>query len=90
MAGNDFFIADTRNHRIRKVSCGPLVSLKAGSWSDPTVWYCNRVPLSTDVVRLNHAVSLPANYQVQALRVIYSATGRLNFDPNSKLVFIQP
>ncbi|MBD2702279.1 hypothetical protein IC229_16620 [Spirosoma sp. BT702] len=65
--------------------CVSMYSLKAGDWNDASVWSCGRVPLLTDVVTVNHAVSLPATYQGQALRVIYSSTGRLLFNTGSRL-----
>ncbi|MBD2701640.1 SBBP repeat-containing protein [Spirosoma sp. BT702] len=65
--------------------CGSMFTLKAGDWNDASVWSCGRVPLLTDVVTLNHAVSLPPTYQAQALRVIYGATGRLLFGASSRL-----
>ncbi|MBD2701643.1 cadherin domain-containing protein [Spirosoma sp. BT702] len=65
--------------------CGSMFTLKAGDWNDASVWSCGRVPLLTDVVTLNHAVSLPPTYQAQALRVIYSPTGRLIFGASSRL-----
>ncbi|GAB3999539.1 hypothetical protein GCM10028807_50050 [Spirosoma daeguense] len=66
-------------------SCASQYSVKAGSWSDASVWSCGRVPLLTDLVTLNHAVSLPASYQGQAQRVVYSSGGRLLLSINSRL-----
>jgi hypothetical protein len=36
----------------------PMQTVKAGNWSDPTVWNLGRVPTHTDDVRINHAVTL--------------------------------
>ncbi|GAB3990636.1 fibronectin type III domain-containing protein [Spirosoma daeguense] len=66
-------------------SCQSMYSVKAGSWNDAGVWSCGRVPLLIDVVTLNHAVSLPASYQGQAQRIIYSNNGRLLFGTSSRL-----
>ncbi|MBD2702627.1 immunoglobulin domain-containing protein [Spirosoma sp. BT702] len=65
--------------------CGSMFTLKAGDWNDPAVWSCGRIPVLTDAVTLNHVVSLPPTYQAQALRVIYSPTGRLIFGSTSRL-----
>ncbi|GAB4002379.1 hypothetical protein GCM10028807_60950 [Spirosoma daeguense] len=65
--------------------CVTMYSVKAGEWSDASVWSCSRVPVSTDVVTLNHAVSLPASYVGQSLRLIYSPTGRLLMGASSRL-----
>ncbi|WP_223834279.1 putative Ig domain-containing protein [Spirosoma profusum] len=66
-------------------NCTQMVTVKAGPWNDPTVWSCGRIPVNTDVVTISHAVSLPASYQGQALRVIYNTTGRLLFNTDSRL-----
>ncbi|MBD2703893.1 hypothetical protein IC229_24825 [Spirosoma sp. BT702] len=60
-------------------------TLKSGNWTDTSVWSCGRIPVSTDVVTLHHAVSLPASYQGSALRVIYSHGGRLLLGATSQL-----
>ncbi|MBD2705422.1 VCBS repeat-containing protein [Spirosoma sp. BT702] len=65
--------------------CVSMYSVKAGDWSDGSVWSCGRVPLLSDAVTLNHAVSLPASYQGQALRVIYAQSGRLLMGAESRL-----
>ncbi|GAB3988046.1 hypothetical protein GCM10028807_09800 [Spirosoma daeguense] len=65
--------------------CESMFTLKAGDWNDASVWSCGRIPLITDTVTLNHGVSLPPIYQAQALRVIYTTTGRLLFGTDSRL-----
>jgi hypothetical protein len=60
-----------------------MYTVKAGNWTDATTWSGNRVPQSRDILRLGHAVTLPSGYSGQALRLIYSITGRLIFSPNS-------
>ncbi|GAB3993684.1 hypothetical protein GCM10028807_29560 [Spirosoma daeguense] len=66
-------------------SCGSMFTLKAGNWNEASVWSCGRIPLITDAITLHHGVSLPPTYQGQALRVMYSATGRLLFGTSSRL-----
>ncbi|MBD2704648.1 putative Ig domain-containing protein [Spirosoma sp. BT702] len=65
--------------------CASMYTVKVGNWSDASVWSCGRIPVSTDVVTLNHAVSLSTNYQGLAQRVIYSQGGRLVMSSNSRL-----
>jgi len=65
--------------------CISMYSLKAGSWTDISVWSCGRLPIETDVVTLNHAVYLPPDYQGQALQILYTPTGKLFLDKNSSL-----
>jgi hypothetical protein len=38
---------------ITVLSNTSLESIKSGSWTDPTTWSCNRVPISTDDVIIN-------------------------------------
>ncbi|GAB3694965.1 hypothetical protein GCM10027592_16500 [Spirosoma flavus] len=70
---------------INSTGCASMYSVQAGSWSDASTWSCGRVPLLSDVVTINHAVRLPSSYQGQALRIIYTASGRLIFDLASRL-----
>ena len=63
----------------------PLHTLKAGIWNDPTVWSANQVPVSADVVTLNHTITLPGNYIGQVRRIIYSNGSRLVFGGGSQL-----
>ncbi|GAB4002838.1 hypothetical protein GCM10028807_62200 [Spirosoma daeguense] len=65
--------------------CVSMYSVKAGDWSDGSVWSCGRVPVVSDAVTLNHAVRLPAGYLGQALRVIYAQGGRLLMGADSRL-----
>ncbi|GAB3985300.1 hypothetical protein GCM10028807_00240 [Spirosoma daeguense] len=66
-------------------SCVNMVTVKAGNWNDATVWSCGRVPASTDAVTVNHAVTLPTGYTGNALRINFTATGRLIYTINSRL-----
>ncbi|GAB3716783.1 hypothetical protein GCM10027592_58390 [Spirosoma flavus] len=70
---------------VNSGGCGSMFTLKVGDWNDPATWSCGRIPVLTDAVTLNHAVSLPPTYQALALRVIYSTTGRLLFGASSRL-----
>ncbi|OJW74992.1 MULTISPECIES: NHL repeat-containing protein [unclassified Spirosoma] len=85
-SGN-FYIADLNNHRIRKVSAPYNVcfSLKAGNWTDTSVWSCGRVPVSTDTVQINHPVSLPDSYQGHALNMYFGVNGRLLMNAYSRV-----
>lgn len=57
--------------------CSSMVTTKAGNWTDPTVWSCNRIPIATDTLQINHAVTLPASLQALARKLVFGATGRL-------------
>ncbi|MBD2699010.1 VCBS repeat-containing protein [Spirosoma sp. BT702] len=65
--------------------CLSMVTVKAGNWNDISVWSCGRLPLISDVVTVNHAVTLPTSYQGVAQRVIYGPSGRLLFNSFSNL-----
>lgn len=62
-----------------------LMTIKVGNWNDPAVWSCNRVPTATDSVTLNHAVTVPANYLDNALRITYGTPGRLLYSAGGRL-----
>ncbi|MEZ0609587.1 hypothetical protein ACAW74_13810 [Fibrella sp. WM1] len=52
-------------------------TVKAGNWTDPTVWSCGRIPQITDLVLLQHTVSLPTSYTGQAKRLTMTGNGKL-------------
>lgn len=67
-------------------SCTVMYSLKAGTWNDPTVWSCNRVPASIDEVEIRHSVSIPGG-TANARRIRYTAGGNLRYDQGANLKF---
>ena len=64
---------------------GAVYTVKAGLWSDPTVWSCGVVPGVGSVATLNHPVSLPASYQAQVLQLRYGVGGSLSWGAGSQL-----
>jgi hypothetical protein len=65
--------------------CTTQFTTRAGNWNDPTLWSCNRVPTATDPVEVRHVVTVPASITVSALRVTYTASGKITFGPSGKL-----
>jgi hypothetical protein len=55
--------------------CPVMYTVKDGVWNDPTVWSCNRIPTSGDVVQIKHQVIVPASY-VAILRGMGFDTGK--------------
>ena len=88
----NLYIADVGDHRIREVTPAntTVITLKMGSWTDPSVWSCGRIPTSTDTVQINHAVSLPNSYQGHTSIIYYGANGRLLMNTNSSLQLSLP
>lgn len=62
-----------------------MYSVKAGSWNDASVWSLNRIPISSDAVRLKHVVTIPASYQARAQSVSYDPNQRLQLGPAGRL-----
>ncbi|GAB4047821.1 fibronectin type III domain-containing protein [Spirosoma litoris] len=62
-------------------TCSAFYTIRAGNWYDNTIWSCNRVPTSTDIIQIKHAVTVPAYNTANALRV--------GFDPGQQLTFGQ-
>ncbi|GAB3987375.1 hypothetical protein GCM10028807_07340 [Spirosoma daeguense] len=69
-------------------SCVNMVTVKAGNWNDVTVWSCGRLPVNTDIVTVNHVVTLPVGYTGNAQRVNLSTTGRIIHLANSRLKLV--
>ena len=66
-------------------SCGVMQTIANGSWTDPAVWSCNRIPTSSDPVEIRHAVTLPMSMLHYALRLTYGFSGRLIYQTNARL-----
>ena len=60
-----------------------LTSLRSGNWQDPQIWYCGRVPTTTDRVRIatSHQVILQQDVTIRTLQL----EGALLFQANAKL-----
>lgn len=58
-------------------ACSLMYTLRAGNWTDSAVWSCGRVPVSTDLVEIRHAVTIPANTTGTAQRVRYTGGGKI-------------
>ena len=54
-----------------------MYTIKAGSWDDPTVWSCNRLPIITDSVQIKHAITVQTNYIAKVLSIRYDTGGQL-------------
>jgi hypothetical protein len=62
-----------------------MYTIRTGSWDDATIWSLNRVPLSSDPIRLKHPVFIPASYVAHARLVSYDPGQRLQFGSASRL-----
>ena len=65
--------------------CLSMYTVKTGSWNDPTVWSCNRVPVDTDVVQIKHFITIPVNAVVFARQVGFDAGQKVIYSLNSQL-----
>ena len=70
---------------VLPTTCSTMFTVKSGTWSDPTVWSCNRVPASSDPVTVNHAVTMPINYLGNVLRIMFSSLGQVIYTTGSRL-----
>ncbi len=73
---------------VPQVLCGTMFTLKAGLWTDPAVWSCNRIPISTDEVEVRHVVTIPAGI-ANAKRVQYTAGGKIIYESGGRLLLSQ-
>jgi sugar lactone lactonase YvrE len=84
---NLFVAADTRIYKVNAVTS--MFTVKPGNWNDAATWSANRLPRSTDILTLNHAVTLPTGYTSQVQRLIYSTSGRILFSTDSRLSLVE-
>lgn len=70
---------------MKLLYCADMQSVKTGTWDDPSVWSCGRVPIVTDTVKINpeHTVTI-ANGQSATLNLLY-LLGTLNKEVGSVL-----
>lgn len=64
---------------------GQLYTLRPGSWTDPGVWSCNRVPLPTDVVQIRHTVYVWSGEVANARRVVVEGGGKVSYSTGGRL-----
>ncbi len=67
--------------------CVSMVTTKAGSWTDASVWSCSRIPTATDDILINHALTLPVGAQANARRVTFGTNGRLIYETCCDSIF---
>ena len=70
---------------MKLLYCADMQSVKTGTWDDPSVWSCGRIPIVTDTVKINpeHTVTI-ANGQSATLNLLY-LLGTLNKEVGSVL-----
>ncbi len=91
-SSNNLYIADTDNHRIRKLgSTFPsVISIKTGNWNDPTTWNVGRVPNTGDQVVLDQGHTITINGSEMALSLEHRTNAHLVFSGlNSTLLLGQ-
>ncbi|GAB3999160.1 hypothetical protein GCM10028807_48590 [Spirosoma daeguense] len=66
--------------------CVSQYTIKSGSWANPDTWSCNRIPVSGDVVRINHAVTVPVNYNAYARKLIYDTSVPILWENGARLL----
>ena len=71
--------------RTDGLGSGTIQTVQDGLWSDPATWSCGRVPTLSDVVVLNHTVTVSSGYTGQGLTLRYGAGARLLWQAGSRL-----
>ncbi|MBD2705123.1 fibronectin type III domain-containing protein [Spirosoma sp. BT702] len=62
-----------------------VVTIKAGVWTDPSIWSVNRVPTEMDLVEIHHAVTVLSGTSGKARIIQYSPGGKLTIDSTAQL-----
>lgn len=65
---------------VRFRTRGVCQTVKAGSWSDTTVWSCSRVPTDQDIVWLRHSLTVPLTVTTLGQKLIYALPVRLTME----------
>ncbi len=69
--------------------CPVMTTVKNGSWTDPTVWSCNRTPVATDAVQVLHHILMYGSSTSRASRISYGIGGKLIMSPGVRLMLGQ-
>jgi predicted outer membrane repeat protein len=78
----------TSNELVLVVNIG-MYTVKAGQWDDASIWSMNRVPISSDDVRINHPVTVSNNSIVRAHRISYAPGQTLQVGTGSRVSLAQ-
>lgn len=81
------YIADTQNHRIRAVS-QTIISLKNGSWADPTVWNLGRIPTVEDYVIVDQNHKIMVTDQAASKGIEYRTNAQILFSETTSNIQI--
>lgn len=57
-------------------TCGIMSSIKSGSWNDPTVWSCDRIPMFDDniVISPTHTIIIPTTFKADGFNLTIKGT----------------
>ena len=83
-AGNQYSLPQSITLTTATAACTAMYTLKNGVWADPTVWSCNRVPVSTDAVEIRHTITIPDAITGQTQKVSYALGGRVIFGAGAR------
>ena len=53
--------------------------------NDPTIWSCGQIPNQTDIVSVNHNVSVPDGYVAKARVVVYGLNTMVSLGIDSSI-----
>jgi len=67
----------------------PIQSVKTGNWNDYTVWSCNCIPQASDVLQVNHPITVPVNNIAHAFQITYGSSGKIELGQGAKLLLNQ-
>lgn len=74
----------TSNQSLVIVNTG-MYTVKAGDWSDASIWSLNRLPVNGEPVRIKHLVTVPANYSTQAQLISYDPGQRIRIQQSGRI-----
>ncbi|UEG50679.1 hypothetical protein LK994_04230 [Ferruginibacter lapsinanis] len=80
----NIYMADGNNNVVRKITYAspPLFNIKAGSWSDPSVWSNNQIPDSDQTIILKYDITIDSNATCKSLSALGHA---VTIAPNTTL-----
>ena len=65
--------------------CAAMFTTQPGDWTNPAIWSCNRIPISTDDVQIRHAVTISDANNANARKVRFTTGGTVSYGAAGQL-----
>ena len=81
----DGCLSPSSNRLLVSLNCTTMQSTQSGSWSNPNIWSCGRIPMSSDIttISVGHIINIPASTSAFVRNLLNYGT--LSYEQNASL-----